>query len=732
MIIGGSKDNMAEKQVKVEVLAETDLSQVEDLESTIKDTKTEAESLQQAFQEATAEVERLEDALDEAYLNGDDIEADIISDELAEAQQAAEELQAALEGLSETDTSQVKDDVQGIGDEAETSTESVNELGNSLNLLESAALLGVAEQIGQIGDQAEGMAQEMNTAAITVGQLATQTGVAEPKMVSLINYISNATFPQEEAMAYVQALNQMGVSADKLGDSATNMDKINDATGIGYQKVMQLTQGLRAVGVSADNLPSTFNAIAYAQSNVNGGADTLNMVLKRQASTINEYGLNVDQLVIIMQKLSEQGVQGMKMGSALSDVLKETNGDTQALERSLGLQAGTLSNASDVTGQYTGKLEALAQEEADHKTPLDKLGAAWEDLSLAMSPVFTQMASIFGLIGEAGQFAVGINGLMKLAETFGIIEIAEGSLIPVQIAEGAAGWFSIGWIALAVVLGLALGAALIYLYNNSETFRNAVDGLANAISNGLAMAWQGLMNMAQGFMDMFGAIADYIGISGDDIIGSIWNVITFMLTLPLQLGIIFTNILAKVLGFKGMFVQDMMAAALNSIQGFFGYFGQMYNKLVTELNNMLNAVKQWASQLWQRFKQAALDALNAFLGALGIHSPGIMQVSLIREITDTGKRIPNESRNLLYNIGVLGSDIVDEFGNPSLGLNYNTNGNFLNNAVASSNNNGNNALGGVTINMEIGSVDKEERVNEIVDAIIHRLTFENATAGRTV
>ena len=305
-------------------------------------------------------------------------------------------------------------------------------------------------------------------------------------------------------------------------------------------------------------------------------------------------------------------------------------------------------------------------------------------------------------------------------------------MIPVQIAEGAAGWFSIGWIALAIALGLALGAALIYLYNNSETFRNAVDGLANAISTGLTMAWQGLMNMAQGFMDMFGAIADYIGISGDDIIGSIWNVITFMLTLPVQLGIIFTNIIAKVLGFKGMFVQDMISAAVQSVTNFIGQIKTMASKFANELWGMLNYVKEWASQLWQRFKQAAVDALNAFLGALGIHSPGIMQVSLIREITDTGKRIPNESRNLLYNIGVLGSDIVDEFGNPTLDLTYNTNGKLLNNAVATQGNNKDNALGGVTINMEIGSVDKEERVNEIVDAIIHRLTFENSTAGRTV
>ena len=94
------------------------------------------------------------------------------------------------------------------------------------------------------------------------------TGVAEPQMISLINHISNATFPQNEAMAYVQALNQMGVSADKLGDSATNMDKINDATHIGYGNVFQLTQGLRSMGFEANNLPSSFNALAFAFANI--------------------------------------------------------------------------------------------------------------------------------------------------------------------------------------------------------------------------------------------------------------------------------------------------------------------------------------------------------------------------------------------------------------------------------------------------------------------------------
>ena len=102
--------------------------------------------------------------------------------------------------------------------------------------LDALSTVAVGQVLSQYGSEAENMAQQMNNAAISVGQLSTNVGVAEPQMVSLINHISNATFPQEEAMAYVGALNQMGVSANQLGDSATNMDRINDATGIGYQK----------------------------------------------------------------------------------------------------------------------------------------------------------------------------------------------------------------------------------------------------------------------------------------------------------------------------------------------------------------------------------------------------------------------------------------------------------------------------------------------------------------
>ena len=704
---------MADKEITIRVNTEADSSQVDDLKNKVDELSASADSASESMDSAGESADSLGNSADS--VNGDS---------LSQAGESAEEL----------------------GNNAGNADQEVQNLGNDLSLLEASALLDISGQLGSIGANAEGMAQEMNTAAISVGQLSTNVGVAEPQMVSLINHISNATFPQNEAMAYVGALNQMGVSANKLGDSATNMDRINDATGIGYNKVMQLTQGLQSVGVSADNLPSAFNAIAYAQSNVNGGADTLTTVLKRQASTINEYGLNTDQLVLIMQKLSQQGVQGMKMGSELSKVLKDNNGDITAIEQSLGMQSGALSNATQITGEYEGKLQQLADEEAEHKTILDQIGAAWEDVSLQMSPVLEPMGSFMGLIGQAGSYAVGINGLVTLAQSMNTLRNAEILSTIATKASAAAQWLlniamDANPIMLVVLAIIALVAILGYLYFNNEQVRAAIDGLGqtfmcvgqimySSIINAVNWIIGALQNLWNYIMTLGGLLPQNVSITGNSIIDTVLRVMAFIATLPLQLGMIFMNMIARALGFGNNFVQNMISAGSRSVSNFIGYITQMPGKLSGELNNMLSTVGQWAATLPQKFWDAGVNAVKNFLSALGIASPGTMQRTLEWEVTEMGENIPEQSRTLLTNIGRLGEDVVDEFGNPALGLNYEDTANSSIVNYTNNNNDGNNpSIRDLILN--IGSVDDEERVNQILEALRRYLAFDNETAGRT-
>ena len=671
---------MAEKQVEIEVVTKADLSEVEELEDAIESTKQSAED---------------------------------------------------LEGSLNVDSSNVESatsDVDELADSAENAATSLEDIQASMDLIESSALLGISNELSNIGSGAEGMAQDMNTAAISVGQLATNVGMAEPQMVSLINNISNATFPQNEAMAYVGALNQMGVSADKLGASATNMDRINDATGIGYTSVMQLTQGLRSVGVEADNLPSSFNAIAYAQANVNGGADTLGMVLKRQASTINEYGLSVDQTVLIMQKLSEQGVQGMKMGSELSKVLKETNGNTQELEKSLGMATGSLSNASSATGQYEGKLQALADEEAEHKTWLDQINAAWEDMSLAMSPVLAPMTSFMGLIGNAGSYAVGINGLVTLANTMRGLSLANiqatitskaltvanaAQAIGAKAAAAAQWLLNIAMDANPVMLVvIAIGlliAALAYLYFNNEQVRMAVDAL------GAGLQWLG-NEVIGGLSQQFQDFTNQLGLNTNDWTQAVLGFILFIPQLPARLGIELMNALLKAMGFKTDFATTIGNAASQAVTNFTTWIGGIYTKFKEEVDAILAEGDRLARELPPKIGKAGLGVIGNWVGTTHEESPGLMYYKFKEELDAMQSIADNHSKALPGTINSMGSGIVNGFDTGNLNTSNNNVGGY----------------GGVTINLEIGSVDNEDRVNEIVEAVRKALDWDNRTAGRTV
>lgn len=574
-----------------------------------------------------------------------DINFNINSDGLTEAEQelqniqdtadstsdSADELNNSLNNVDGSSLQETSGDADSLSGSLDGASESAEGLGNNLDIIEGSMLLSVGQQFSQMGTGAESMAQQIDSASISVGQLATNVGMAEPQMVGLINNISNVTFPQDEAMAYVNQLNQMGVSADKLGESATNMDRLNDATGMGYANVMQLTQGLQAVGISADNLPASFNAVAFAEANVNGGAETMGRVFKRQASTINEYGLTADQVVLIMQKLSEQGVSNTKMGTELSAVLKDNNGDLQAIEQSLGMQSGALENATATTSKYEGQIMSLANEEMQHKTITQQLGAVWEDVTLSLGGVLSPLGSAVGLLGQVGSVGMSVMGLRSLAQgmremtmainimrnaeslsagvktvlatAFGVETVAqEGNTVAKTSAIAPTSALAVAENSLLLPILLVVGAialligVLWYLYNNNETVRQSVDWLAQQfqlfvgrllqvgqiivsfVSNGISQFLRWVTGGSQASTNLVNAIYNAL-VTLPSRINSALSGVTRIITKPFEDA---WNIVKPYI--------DQIGGAWNSISGIFSgaeYEGVQYEGFD---NNTLNGV----------------------------------------------------------------------------------------------------------------------------------------------
>ena len=204
---------MAEKEITVKVSTEVDDSNVRDLEDLLTNLKDkeitirpEIESME--LEEVEARIEELEQKRADIYMGVDDSDLDEVEAELAELEARQIELTGDVNISGMDEASQGLNDVEQSAD-------------NASSALEAMALIDIAGTFSQWGSQAESFAQELDNIAISTEQLAIQTGMTDAEMTGMLNNITNATFPRDEALMYVQSLDQIGVSAQNLGASAT-------------------------------------------------------------------------------------------------------------------------------------------------------------------------------------------------------------------------------------------------------------------------------------------------------------------------------------------------------------------------------------------------------------------------------------------------------------------------------------------------------------------------------
>ncbi|WP_407374152.1 hypothetical protein [Methanobrevibacter sp.] len=561
---------MADKQIEIELVSKADISGAEELKDKIDELKQSAE-----------EGINLTDNAPE------------ISQDMDNLGTSAEEASSSVDNLNNSTGSMDGSNVQGVGSdfttlggEADSADQEIQELQGSLDLLEAGALMGISSELSNLGSKAEGLAQDMNTASISVGQLATQTGVAEPQMVSLINHISNATFPNDEAMMYVKSLDQIGVSANNLGQSATDLDKINDAFGLGANKVNSLGQELSVLGVDMNNVSSAFNALAYANANTVGGMDNYYTFLRKYDAQFKELGFNVDQASVIIAAATQKFGGGRAALSGLNDALEESNGDTRALEQALGLEAGALENASQLTGQYEGQLQTLADEEAAHKTWLDQLNAAWEDLSLSLSPVLAPLTSFIGLIGQVGSFATGINSLITLTRTFREMEIV--SSITGKLSGLRTALTTVATSARTALVNIA-GFSRTLLTTAATAIKNAIVGLAQLAKNVLLTGYNALKSAAMWAIEKGAMIASTIAEYATT--AAQWALNVAMSANPIGILIIAIVALIAILGYL-YFNNEQVRAAIDGLGQTFMMVGQIiYNSLVNAVNIVITTLQ---------------------------------------------------------------------------------------------------------------------------------------------
>lgn len=377
--------NLGDKFINIGVNADT--AQLEEIESQA----IELDNTDPEIDVTTnADVDQLEEVKTQAIdLDNIDPEIDVNANVDGAITNLNELKDSAIEVANEVEQVGTKSEVAGA-----TARTSFTEAAIALTAL-TAGLELAAEDIDELNIKFSKMSNSVGS-------------IPEDKMRDLVADISNPNFKADEVLTYITLLKQMGItSADSLRRGAVSLNEMRLATGTTDETIKRFANSLVVMGVNLDDIPSAFNAVAYAQSNIIGGFETYVQWMMKFDSQFAEMGLNIDQTAVIIAAATKKWGGGRAAYQGLNAAIKESNGDLTTLEQKLGMQPGTLSRAEEATAKYTGKVEANTKSVQDHTTTLRKLWDVLDDIKVKYGDVLAMLAGFLALLG-AGAGIVGL------------------------------------------------------------------------------------------------------------------------------------------------------------------------------------------------------------------------------------------------------------------------------------------------------------------------------------
>ena len=488
---------------------------------------------------------------------------------------------------------------------------------------------------------------------------------------------------------------------------------------------MQLSGVLGPISNVAATLSSAFSGFADIKATVDMAGDTFT-ALKDKISKLKEAG----------------------NGSLFAGIKNELATLKQRIEPSM-TAAGKLKEKLSTIGSGAGGA-------------LTTLKGKLSSLKVTLISVATQAKALGMSLLTAGKNALvaGANAIRSAAMWL-VEKAAKVASTIAGWALAAAEWAAASPILILVVAVAALIAILVYLYFNSEQVRNAINWLGESLMAVGQLLWSSLISaltwLANLFLTLYTSIMTFVTMAvtmfqqfAIQAVTSFLSFITFLATLPARVWAYLSQVITRVASWASNIAQKALSAGRDMVSKFISGLTSLPGKVATELNKTLQKVADWGVKILQKFGSIAVEACQKFLAGLGINSPGYIQIKTIRELWNTAKRIPESLPTMVQNLEYYAKSMVDAYGEPELEpptmkkgalsnlpdaseLLTGTNGLTVDNKHLFSAI-GNNPQGMVTNNLtlEIGSVDNEKRVQEIVDAVTKVLHWDNKTAGRTV
>lgn len=688
---------MAE-QVEIEVVTKTDLSEVEelnDLVERIKETAGEEttinlymEDLKSELEDATSDVEKLQEELLNMEVGDPDF-GDVVS-QLEEAQGRAEDLSNELESLNDIVVAP-EVDTSGLENAQEDLEETEVSVGGVKTALVGLVATAEIEHMATVADN-------INTSWNRLKLTFENTGVSMDTLKQKVSEVSAET--SRSGGVIRDYFNQMGVAG------VTNVDLLASSFESLSGKAYQLDTSVENLEGKLQTMVLTGTASTKMLKSLGLTAEDLAAVMNVTADEVADAFANMtpeQRLQTIAQAMGDGAAANQMYGDSYEAMKQKADMAMSGLEGAIG--QAILPTVIPAIDASTDAVKALTDGFKNLPAPVQNaIGTTMGVAAIATTG-----------IGMFGEFA---GAIANLGDAYGVLKGVYQALIPVEEAEGVAGWFSIGWIAAAILLGIALGLAFIYLYENCDWFREAVDNLAQTLQWLVNLISSAVMGTLQWLSNEFQAFTSQLGLNTNNWIEAILGFILFLPQLPMKLAEVLLNAIAQALGFKGNFTQTLRDTATNAANAFRDAIMAIPRALQECLNWAYNVVM--SSPLVQALQWLGQQAAWAFsvLG-LGQSSPGKIVKSMRQELDWTSEAIQHSK--LATDTKNLGASMASSF-NPSL--------------IGGSGGSGGSIpagfFAGDTVINVYGDVDSDKRVQEIVDAVRRELNWDNKTAGRTV
>ena len=344
--------------------------------------------------------------------------------------------------------------------------------------------------------------------------------------------------------------------------------------------------------------------------------------LKQTAPLIRDIG----------QNFALQGWTGKQLVDYMSSSLDGLNGQFQKLSNNLGItkeklmKAGWKGTDQDVEG-YWRALAKVSAAQADLSGAMDntqgrlvlaqnRFRVFCNDLGSLVLPVIDKVLQLFLSLDDETQHAIMILGLVAVA-IIGIIT-ALAPLIYVGTVIGLVG----SGILLLIIAVVGLIAVLVYLYNTNENFRQSVN---NAIQP-LQDFWNWLCEVtkpAQEFIDklIHGKLTLEEFAEG---VGWVIGTIIGLPFLLVRIGLAFWRWLIS-----------LAPAAGNALSN-------LAKRIWSELCKIPGKIRAAIPAAIRAAIAFGKGIIKGILGAMGIHSPGIIQKSVVAEFANISGRIRDE------------------------------------------------------------------------------------------